>query len=156
MKVQIIERQPVTVAYLRHVGPYGLPISEFWENTVCPWLAVNHLLGQPRYGISHDDPDITAPNQCRYDACAEVPRGFVATGKVLTTTIPGGKYAVAHFSGSAAQIGAAWAALLRDWLPASGMQLDARPCFEYYPQGASDDAETGVFECDIVIPVVPL
>ena len=156
MKVQIVERQPVKVAYLRHVGPYGMAISEFWENAACPWLAAHGLLGQPRYGISHDDPGITAPDKCRYDACAEVPRDFIATGNALTTTIPGGRYAVTHFSGSAAQIGEAWAVLLRDWLPASGMQLDARPCFEHYPQGAFDDAETGVFECDIVIPVIPL
>jgi AraC family transcriptional regulator len=50
----------------------------------------------------------------------------------------------------------AWAALLRDWLPSSGLQLDARPCFEYYPTDAKYDSKTGTFECDICIPVVPL
>jgi len=53
---------------------------------------------------------------------------------------------VAHFS----------PALLRDWLPSSGMQLDSRPCFEYYPRDAEYDAASGAFGCDIVIPVVPL
>jgi AraC family transcriptional regulator len=47
-------------------------------------------------------------------------------------------------------------ALLRDWLPSSGMQLDARPLFEYYPTDATMDPETGVFECDICIPVTKL
>ena len=37
-----------------------------------------------------------------------------------------------------------------------GMQLDARPSFEYYPIDASYDAKTGKFECDIMIPVMPL
>ena len=46
--------------------------------------------------------------------------------------------------------------LLRDWLPSSGFQLDARPCFEYYPKGAACDSGTGEFECEICIPVVPL
>jgi len=45
---------------------------------------------------------------------------------------------------------------LRDWLPSSGMQLDARPCFEYYPTDTECDAPSGAFTCDIVIPVVPL
>src|ERR1700674_4084889 len=68
MKVTIVDRQPTTVAYLRHVGPYGKPISDFWINTVAPWMETNGLYGQPRYGISHDDPGIAAPEKLRYDA----------------------------------------------------------------------------------------
>src|ERR1700737_5301302 len=71
MNVNLVDRQPTTVAYLRHLGPYGEPISQFWHKTVYPWLVANDLLDQPRFGISHDDPTITSPNQCRYDACAE-------------------------------------------------------------------------------------
>ena len=29
----------------------------------------NNLLGRERYGISLDDPSVTKPTQCRYDAC---------------------------------------------------------------------------------------
>jgi AraC family transcriptional regulator len=68
MKVKIVQREPVKIACLRHVGPYGKPLSDFWQKTVYPWLAVNDLLGQPRYGVSLDDPKITKPAQCRYDA----------------------------------------------------------------------------------------
>ncbi|MGI9024991.1 MAG: AraC family transcriptional regulator [Burkholderiaceae bacterium] len=156
MKVKVIERQPAKVAYMRHVGPYGKSISEFWMNVVAPWMEANDLLGRPRYGISHDDPSITAPEQCRYDACVEVQEDFVASGNAHTTTIPGGKYASTRFRGTGAEIGEAWTALMRDWLPESGMQLDARPFFEYYPVDANYDSKTGAFECDIVIPVIPL
>ena len=41
-------------------------------------------------------------------------------------------------------------------LPDSGMQLDARPFFEYYATDATYDPQTGVYECDICIPVVVL
>ena len=156
MNVKLVDRQPATVAYLRHFGPYGDPLSQFWQKTVYPWLATNGLLGQPRYGISHDDPGVTAPAQCRYDAGAEVPAQFAPTGNAFKTIIPGGRYAVLRFKGAVAEIGEAWTALLRDWLPASGLQLDARPCFEYYPKDCGYDPQTGVFECDICIPVVPL
>jgi AraC family transcriptional regulator len=154
--VKVIERAPVKVAYLRHVGPYGEAIGAFWRERVGPWMAANDLLGRPRYGFGHDDPDITAPEQCRYDACVEAPDGFVATGPALTTTIPGGRYATARFFGTSAQIKAAWTALLRDWLPASNLQLDARPCFEHYPSDARYDEKSGAFECELVIPVAPL
>ena len=156
MKVKIIDRSAVRVAYLRHVGPYGQPLSAFWQEVVYPWLATNELLEQPRYGISHDDPSITAPEKCRYDACVEAPSAFVASGPRLMTTIPGGRYAVTEFRGTAREIGERWSALLRDWLPSSGMQLDSRPCFEYYPTDRKYDAGSGAFGCDIVIPVVPL
>jgi AraC family transcriptional regulator len=156
MNVKLVDRQPATVAYLRHLGPYGEPISQFWQKTVAPWLVTNGLLEAPRYGISHDDPSITAPEQCRYDAGAEVPPQFAPTGNAFKTIIPGGRYAVLGFKGSVPEVGAAWTALLRDWLPASGLQLDARPCFEYYPKGSAYDPATGVFECEICIPVVTL
>src|SRR3977135_650477 len=38
MKVTIVDRQPTTVAYLRHVGPYGKQVSDFWITKVAPWM----------------------------------------------------------------------------------------------------------------------
>jgi AraC family transcriptional regulator len=119
-------------------------------------MVANDLLGQPRYGVSHDDPGVTAADQCRYDACVEISRPLVAPGAALTTTIPGGEYAVAKFQGTAGQIGGVWNKLLREWLPASGLQLDARPFFEYYPTDSTYDPKMGIFTCDIAIPVAPL
>jgi AraC family transcriptional regulator len=156
MNVKLIDRQPATVAYLRHVGPYGEPILRFWQESVYPWLVTHSLPGEPRYGISHDDPSITSAQQCRYDACVEVPPDFVVSGAAHKTTIPGGKYAVLGFKGTVDEIGAAWNALLRDWLAPSGLQLDARPSFEHYPRGSTFDPKTGVFDCEICIAVAPL
>jgi AraC family transcriptional regulator len=157
MHVTLIDREPATLAGLRHVGPYGEPIARFWQEVYVPW-AIRHRLGpaHARYGVSHDDPGITAPAQCRYDACAEVAADFAVDGDAIKSTLPGGRYAVHAFRGTVEEIGAAWSALLRDWLPASGLQLDARPCFEYYPRGAAHDPRTGEFECEICIPVAPL
>ncbi len=156
MKVTIVDRQPTTVAYFRHVGPYGKPLSDFWMTKVAPWMETNGLMGRPRYGISHDDPGITAPEKLRYDAAVEVPNGFVGAGDHQMTVVPGGKYACGRFKGTDEAVGEAWAWLLRDWLPRSGMQLDSRPFFEYYPVDASFDQTTGEFESDICIPVTPL
>ncbi len=156
MKVKFIERQPATVAYFRHYGSYE-EIVMFWQNTYKPWAVMNRLgPDHARYGIAYDDPSITAADQCRYDACAEVAPDFVANGGALKSVIPGGKYASLSFKGTAQEIGEAWKALLRDWLPSSGMQLDARPCFEYFPKGSVYDAQSGVFECEICIPIAPL
>ncbi len=156
MNVRLESLQPVTIAYLRHWGPYGAPVNQFWQETVFPWMRANSLVGAPRYGISHDDPSITVPARCRYDACVEVPADTVLTGQAMRTTLPGGRYAVTDYAGAAADIGEAWSALLREWLPASGLQLDGRPAFEYYPRDAACDPQTGALTCEICVPVAPL
>jgi AraC family transcriptional regulator len=156
MQVEVIERKPTPIAYLRHVGPYGEPIGAFWQTRVYPWMVTNGLLGQPRYGISHDDPKMTAPEQCRYDAGCEIPANFDATGSAHRTVIPGGKYAALKYKGVVAEFPPAWDALLRDWLPSSGLQLDSRPMFEYYPVDSRYDPATGVLECKLCVPVMPL
>jgi AraC family transcriptional regulator len=156
MQVKLIDRKPVEIAYLRYTGPYGEGVANFWQQQVYPWLLRHQLLAAPRYGLSHDDPSITAPEKCRYDCAVEVPADFVPTEPALLATIPGGRYAAANFKGTAHVIADTWAAVLRDWLPDTGLQLDARPCFEYYPPGSSYDPATGVFDCEIVVPVAPL
>ena len=156
MRVKIVNRQPATVAYLRHVGPYGREISDFWMTKVAPWMDTNGLFGKPRYGISHDDPGVVEAAKLRYDAAVEVPDDFAGAGDHQMTVIPGGDYAMASFKGTDKEIGEAWTWLVRDWLSDSGMQLDTRPTFEYYPVGATYDDATGEFECDICIPVTPL
>jgi AraC family transcriptional regulator len=156
MNVKIVDRQPTLVAYRRYVGPVGAPLLAFWKDEVYPWMVTHGLVGQPRYGISHDDPSITAPEKFRYDACVELPPGFTLADGTPTTTIPGGKYASLHFEGKVEEMEEAWSSLLRDWLPASVMQLDARPLFEHYPAGSRYDAETGRFDCELCIPVAPM
>ena len=156
MQVEVIERKPTPIAYLRYVGPYGEPIGAFWQTQGYPWMATNGLLGQARYGISHDDPKVTAPEQCRYDAGCEIPANFVAAGNAHRTVIPGGKYAALKFKGVVGEFPPAWDSLLRDWLPSSGLQLDSRPMFEYYPVDSRYDPATGVLECKLCVPVMPL
>jgi AraC family transcriptional regulator len=156
MNVRLIERPPVRVAYMRHTGPYGEAIGRFWKEQVAPWMAADGLMGRARYGISHDDPSISDPQQCRYDACVEVDERYAPSGRALITMLPGGRYAAADYHGSEMDIGAAWRRLLGEWLPSSHLQLDARPCFEFYPVGARYDAKTGAFDCQLCIPVAPL
>lgn len=156
LEVTIVERQPTHVAYLRKTGPYGPELGRFWSETVYPWMAENQLLGLPRYGICLDDPETTAPQQCRYDAAVEVAPDRVLSGNPLRTVLSGGRYAVHRFRGPVQDVAGAWLALTRDWLPSSGLQLDARPFVEHYPPDAMFDPATGVFEAELCMPVASL
>ena len=84
--------------------------------------------------------------------CAARPRcGPLALGGSWS-----GRYAAYRFKGTGAEFPAGWTAILRDWLPGSGLQLDARPSFEFYGRDSSYDPASGVMTCDICIPVAPL
>jgi AraC family transcriptional regulator len=152
MRIDVVERAEVRVACRRYTGPSGEPIGRFWRSSVAPWLADLGLLDCPRYGITLDDPSSTPPGQCRYDACVELPPGL-SLPDAGESTVCGGKYAVTHFKGTGAQIGAAWDEFLRECR--STQRMDAsRPPFEHYPRGALHDARTGVFACELCLPVL--
>jgi AraC family transcriptional regulator len=153
VNIEVIERQPVSVACLRYKGPFGEPLGRFWRNTVAPWLAEHGLLDCPRYGVTIDDPVFTAQEDCRYEACVELPAGLKLPG-ASHTMLPGGRYAVTRFKGTGAEIGVAWGAFSAE-CAARGLQWDSvRPPFEHYPRGAYFDQKTGVFSCELCIPLV--
>ena len=151
MNIAIVEWEPVKVFCLRYTGPYGEPLGKFWRNTVLPWLPDHGLLDCPRYGVALDNPMNTAPGKCRYDACVEVPAGL-RLPDASETTVLGGRYAVTPFKGTSAEIGGAWAAFAGACF-ASHAPDAQRPPFEHYPRGASFDARTGVFACELCLPV---
>ena len=158
MKVEIKELPSFHVAYMRHIGPYGPAVSRLWEK-FNRWAEARDLQpkGAVSVGISHDDPSVTPPDKCRYDACVVVPLKFKAEPGITLTDLPGGKYAVTRFKGTDRDIGKAWNDLFRTWLPTSGYQPDDRHCFELYvSSGKKGCTPGGTFECDICVPVKPL
>ena len=154
--VTVQSRPSVRIVYRRYQGPFGEAIGWFWQKEVYPWMVWNNLLGKPRYGVSQDDPQVTKKNKCRYDAGVEVGPDHVPSQNAQVTTLPGGLYASAKFKGTSAEIPLAWERILREWLPASGYQLDARACFEYYPVDGEFDEKTGSLTCELCIPIAKL
>lgn len=152
MNIATIDRATIRVAARRYVGPFGEPLGKFWRNVVTPWLADNGLVDCPRYGVPLDDPGTTTPEQCRYDCCIELPAGLGVAG-ASDREIAGGKYAVTPFKGTGAQIGAAWDEFVSGCV-AQGLKQDtSRPAFEHYPRGAAIDQKTGVFACELCLPL---
>jgi len=146
------------VAYMRYVGPYGPGgIPELWAR-FRRWMQARDLGGDAsvKLGLSYDDPSITAPEKCRYDACVVVPADFTADRWVNLMDVAGGRYAVGAFTGSAHEIEDAWDRVFRGWLPDSGYQPDDRPCFEVYRGDPAVDAKAGTFRCELCLPVRPL
>lgn len=153
MEVRVIELPPVTLAYLRHTGPFGPALGAFWRDVFNPWCAAHGLKNRTTYGIAQDDPSRTPPDQCRYDACVEVADDYVVPAPAAVTRFPGGRFAAVRYRGPSADIGNAWTEFYSKALPASGLQSVPGPCFERYDASYAEDAATGVFECDLCIPI---
>jgi AraC family transcriptional regulator len=153
--IRFVDRAPAAVFYRRYQGPYGRPLGAYWQREMLPWLAEAELLDCPRYGVALDDPSKTPPANCRYDCCVEPPPGLTIPGASFQT-IAGGQFAIASFKGSAADISAAWAALI-DAVHESGHQPDrVRPRFEHYPRGALFETKSGTFACELALPLAGL
>jgi AraC family transcriptional regulator len=158
MAVQVKDLPPYRVAYMRCAGPYGAHgIPALWTR-FNRWMETRGLLAPTRLtlGVAHDDPGITAAERCRYDACVVVPPAFEPDRRVTMTDVAGGRYAVAEFVGTAHEIGAAWDGVFAAWLPGSAWQPDDRPCYEAYRGNPMVNARTGVFRCQLCLPVRPL
>jgi AraC family transcriptional regulator len=132
MNVRIEHRDPVRVAFMRHVGPYS-EVGKTWDKLL-PLLGKEGLLGGDTFfiGICHDDPDVTPQDKTRYDACVTVDETFVPEGEIGVQTIAGGDYAVTTHFGPYNKLGQTYAKLLGQWLPRSGRELASTPCFEVY------------------------
>ena len=146
------------VAYMRYVGafgPHGIP--DTWMK-LQKWMTTHGLAGPDsvKIGIGQDDPKVTAPEKCRYDACVVVPDAFAADRHVNLADLPGGRYAIMAFTGTAHEIGEAWDALYRSWLLGSGYQPDDRPCLELYRGDPMVAGRPGAFRCELCVPIRPL
>ena len=108
-----------------------------------------------KLGIGHDDPDVTAVEKYRYDACVVVSPDFAGDKWVNVMDVPGGKVAISVFTGTAHEIEDAWSALYRTWLPGSGYEPDDRPCLEVYRGNPEVAGRPGAFRCELCIPVRP-
>ena len=154
--VEVKELPELTVAYVRHIGPYaGIP--EAFER-LSRWAGPRGLFGIPgaaTLGVYHDNPETTEESKLRSSACLTVPPDTAVSGDVNLMTIPGGLYAVARFEILPHQFGEAWETLMGDWFPSSGYQPDDRMCYEVYRQDPQNHPE-GKFVVDICEPVRPL
>ncbi|HEY7437171.1 MAG TPA: GyrI-like domain-containing protein [Methylomirabilota bacterium] len=158
MRVVVQELPGYRVAYMRHVGPYGAGgIPALWTS-LRQWMRTRDLVEADalRIGIGHDDAWVTPPEKCRYDACVVVPPSFPGDRLVNLIDLPGGRYAVSRYTGTAHRITHAWDALYRSWLPDSGYEPDDRPCLEVYRGTPQAGACPGPFTADLCVPVRPL
>ncbi len=128
----VVWHEPLTVAYVRHTGPYE-ECGQAWRK-ICRWAFARNLV-TPRtlfVGLCHDSPEVTAPGHIRYDAAIALDRPVAPEGEVGVQEYPGGEFAVCLHRGPLARIKNTYAALGLRWFPRSGREMRWEPSLEVY------------------------
>jgi AraC family transcriptional regulator len=73
MKVEIVDFEDVKVIATRGVGNFEVVASEAWARIMKFAYGNGYMKGEVRrFGITHDDPNVTDLDKIRYDACLDL------------------------------------------------------------------------------------
>ncbi|MDX9722212.1 MAG: AraC family transcriptional regulator [Myxococcota bacterium] len=134
MKPEFRSIESIPVLFVRRTGAYA-QAAEGAFASLCGFAGPRGLLGPGVrvFGISHDDPNVTAADKCRYDACISYSGEAPALeGELRSKALEGGRYAVFRHRGSYEGLNAVYGQIFGRWLPESGQQLRDAPGFEEY------------------------
>ena len=166
MNVRIEKFAPRLAAAVRHTGPYD-ESGPAWEN-LCGALGACGMLSAESvaYGVSYDNPDITAPQKCRMDACVSLPSDLLETSEELRPLLQnreifllhiGGEqeYAALRIRGPYSLLHPAYRSLFGMWFPQSGREPYNDPGFEIYWNSPQTTPPADLLT-EICIPLRPI
>ena len=136
MDMKIEEIPPYRIAYIRKIGAYGATNMETMEK-LKSWAKSNGLFSDEKatlLAIAHDNPSITVPENCRYDACVVLSNDYQieSNDQVVEGKIFGGKYVVFKIKHTVEEIQKIWYEAI-PYLLNHGYRIDeTKPIFERY------------------------
>jgi len=149
MKAAVKEMPAWHVAYVRKVGAYGKETCEAAFGELFGWAGPRGLMGKgPVLGVYWDNPEVTAPEKCRVDACIVVDAETAVDAPVSLQDIAAGRYVVCEFNLPLTDFGPAWEEAFR-WVVEGGYECAEQPCYEMY----YDDCSGPTCRFDICIPL---
>lgn len=154
MEAKIKSMGPLRLAFVRHTGPYA-ECGKAWE-TLCTHLGRQGLLGADtqHVGLCYDDPEVTAPEHVRYDACCTVGEEVQPEGAVGIQTLEAGEFAVATHFGPFEKLSETYAQLMGQWIPQQGRELSSGPCVEIYLTDP-ENTDPEDYVTDVHVPLEP-
>ena len=147
---RIVRLSPMTVAFIRHLGPYERVSPDDFAR-VTAW-ALRRNGGTPLLlGIARDAPGITPAAKIRFDCCVQVPATFDADGEIGCQRTPGGDHAITEYVGSW-DLGPAYASILERLGKMPKLEIIGLPAIEIY-RTTQVGARDGLARVAIAIPI---
>ena len=144
IEAQLREEPVRHVLALRRVGPYEA-CGSAWAQMAAFAAQRGIVLDGVGVGLSYDDPDVTAAEHLRYDACAPLTPEVIDSLGLLPAgfarrEVPAGTYAVALHRGAFDTILDTYVALLGGWLPRQRVEIADEPVVERYVRSPGEVA----------------
>jgi AraC family transcriptional regulator len=138
-KPEIITLPDTKVLFVKEIGNLNNATDKAWLKLFVYAYKLRrkskiNLLGKnvQRFGIVHDDPDITSEDKIRYDACISYQGDGIAVGKQINIkTIAGGRYASFLHIGPLEGIKAVCDSI-KYWMIDNDVKLKDAPIFHRY------------------------
>ena len=112
-------------AYVRGVVKGGDPsiIRQLWIR-ISQWAHKNNLYanGAVNIGILLDNPSLTDPQRCQYDAGVTIPDDFRVEEPINEGSIPAGEFMTCEFEGTAQGLEELLQIIYSGWFPSSGFE----------------------------------
>ena len=138
------------ILYMRNVGPYGVNNVQTMEK-LKSWANHNELLCEESVilGIARDNPIVTPPEACRYDACLVLDKDYHLQDTILQMDVlPGGNYAILVIEHTATGLQNAWDHFFPE-LQNHNLTIDqSRPIIERYTEKMLQN-----HLCELCVPV---
>lgn len=134
MNINIENIPPYKIAYIRKVGPYGTGNVQSMEK-LKKWAKTNNFLDNKSiiFGIPHDNPEKTKPENRRYDTCLVISNDYIINDEsIKQRNIIGGKYAIFKINHTAEAIKKAWNDIFPTLFAQGYKHDDTRPILERY------------------------
>ncbi len=143
------------ILYKQIVGNYQSPqVAAAWMQL---WQTIqqNGLMydGLQTIGIGHDDPNITDPDNCRYDAAISLREKITPPEGFQVKMLAGGTYAVFPHKGPYEGLPQTYNAIFGQWLLNSEYQLREVQVYEVYLNAPMNTAPADLVT-EIFVPVV--
>jgi AraC family transcriptional regulator len=161
MRVRFERVKPITVAFIRHTGPYdgllepGSSLASLWDE-LFRWGNPRGLTGPDSLliGIGHDDPSVTPPDKLRFDVCVQLLEFREPIGSIGCQTISPGMYAAGRHYGLFDDLADAYVRTYDAAVANGQYRLRPLPSFEVYGSTRVRD-DLRIHFTDVYMPVEP-
>lgn len=140
-RVRFVDAEALPFACVARPGAYESgALEETWRALIERALQLGIADGPvDAWGIVHDSPHLTAPEQCRYHACVPCPPGVALPPPLFRGERPAGRYAVFAYEGPTEEVGEAYRTIYSCWFRgASVAPADYTPLDHYVADFPSD------------------
>ncbi len=152
IKVKVIKTKKQNAYYIRHKGYNGEEVTKIWQKMQA-WLYTNNIKEHTQIGIYHDNPIITAHENCFYVAAIVPQQELILENTNLSNfEMPEALYATFELKGKYGDMLRLVQWAYHEWLPNSGYETTTNPSYSVFRKNQFLD-ENQEFDATYYLPI---